>query len=122
MSTSTKPPSDLKRLAKLPRTRASDVKKLGWRGLMTTLRSKGTLVVTNHDRPEAVIVPVAEYDALMRLVQQSEARTESALAPLRQDFDKCLSVLQEISAATRLRSTIRGRAKLGGKVKVGTSY
>jgi prevent-host-death family protein len=89
---------------------------------MNALRSKGKLLVTNHDEPEAVIIPVAEYDALMQLVEQSEAQTESALAGLRQSFDKRLSVLQGQSAATRLQSTIRGRAKLGGKVKAGSGY
>src|SRR5271168_4468649 len=109
-------------LAKLPRTPASDLKKLGWRGMMNMLRSKGRLLVTNHDEPEAVIIPVAEYDALMQLVEQSEAQTESALAGLRRSFDERLSVLQDESAATRLQSTIHGPAKLGGKVKVGSGY
>lgn len=109
-------------LAKLPRTPASDLKKLGWRGMMNALRSKGKLLVTNHDEPEAVIIPVAEYDALMQIVEQSEARAESALAGLRKSFDERLSVLQGQSAAGRLQSTIRGRAKLGGKVKAGSGY
>jgi prevent-host-death family protein len=109
-------------LAKLPRTPASVLKKLGWRGMMNTLRSKGRFLVTNHDEPEAVIIPVAEYDALMQLVEQSEAQTESALANLRQSFDERLSVLQDRPAATRLQSTIRGRVKLGGKVKAGSGY
>jgi PHD/YefM family antitoxin component YafN of YafNO toxin-antitoxin module len=109
-------------LAKLPRTPASDLKKFGWRGIMNALRSKGKLVVTNHDEPEAVIIPVAEYDVIMQIVEQSEAQTESALAGLRRTFDERLSVLQGRSAATRLQSTMRGRAKLGGKVKAGSGY
>ena len=121
MTTSPKPATFLP-LAKLPRTPASDVKKLGWRGVMNALRSKGKLLVTNHDEPEAVIIPVAEYDALMQLVEQSEAQTEAALAGLRRSFDVRLSVLQDRSAATRLQSTIRGRAKLSGKVKAGSGY
>jgi prevent-host-death family protein len=115
-------PATFLSLAKLPRTPASDLKKLGWRGMMNVLRSKGRLLVTNHDEPEAVIIPVAEYDDLMRLAQQSQAQTESALESLRQSFDERLSVLQGESAATRLQATIRGRAKLGGKVKAGSGY
>ena len=121
MTTQGKPAAFLP-IAKLPRTPASDLKKLGWRGMMNALRSKGKLLVTNHDEPEAVIIPVAEYDALMQLVEQSEAQTESVLAGLRRNFDERLSVLQDRSAATRLQSTIRGRAKLGGKVKAGSGY
>ena len=109
-------------LGKLPRTPASDLKKLGWRGMMNTLRSKGRLLVTNHDEPEAVIIPVAEYDALMQIVEQSAAQTESALTGLRRGFDERLAVLQDRSAAARLQSTIRARAKLGGKVKAGSGY
>jgi len=121
MTTSTKTVAFLP-LGKLPRTPASDLKKLGWRGMMNTLRSKGKLLVTNHDEPEAVIIPVAEYDALMQMVEQSEAQTESALDGLRRSFDERLSILQDRSATDRLQSTIRGRAKLGGKVKAGSGY
>jgi PHD/YefM family antitoxin component YafN of YafNO toxin-antitoxin module len=90
--------------------------------MMNTLRSKGKLLVTNHDEPEAVIIPVAEYDALMQIVEQSEAQTQSALAGLRRSFDERLSTLQDRSAADHLQSAIRGRAKLGGKVKAGSGY
>ena len=121
MTIPVKPPA-FPPLATLPRTAASDVKKLGWRGMMNALRSKGKILVTNHDEPEAVIIPVAEYDHLVRLSEQSEAQTESALAQLRQSFDERLSVLQGQSAATRLQSTIRGAVKLGGKVKAGSGY
>jgi prevent-host-death family protein len=121
MSTSAKT-GTLLPLAKLPRAPASDLKRLGWRGMMKTLRSKGKLLVTNHDEPEAVIIPAAEYDALMQIVAQSAAQAESALAGLRQSFDERLSMLQSRSAASRLRSTIRGRANLGGKVKAGSGY
>ena len=121
MTASAKPTAFLP-LAKLPRTPASDVKKLGWRGMMNALRSNGTLVVTNHDEPEAVIIPVAEYDAIMQLVEQSEAQTETVLADLRRTFDERLSVLQGRSAITRLKSTMHGHAKLGGKVKAGSGY
>jgi len=109
-------------LAKLPRTPASDLKRIGWRGMMNALRSKGKLLVTNHDQPEAVIIPVEEYDALMQIVEQSEAQTESALAALRNSFDERLAVLQDRSAAGRLQSTLRGPAKLNGKVKAGSGY
>ena len=49
--------------------------------------------------------------------EQSEALNESVPANLRQSFDERLSALQGQSAATGLQSTIRGSAKLGGKVR-----
>lgn len=112
----------LAHLATLPRAPASDLKKLGWRGMMNTIRSKGKLLITNHEEPEAVIIPAAEYDALMQLAGQSQARTEAVLQDLRQSFDQRLAVLQERSAATRLRAIARGRVRLAGKVKAGASH
>jgi hypothetical protein len=46
----------------------------------------------------------------------------AALAGLRRSFDERLSVLQGRSATTRLQATIRGHAKLRGKVKSGSGY
>lgn len=109
-------------LANLPRMPASNLKKLGWRGMMNTLRSTGKLLVTNHAEPEAVIFSMEEYDALMQIVERSEAQTESTLVALRNDFDQRLAVLQRQSTAARLQSTIRGRGKLGGKVRAGSGY
>jgi hypothetical protein len=109
-------------LSKLPRTPASDIKKLGWRGMMNSLRSNGKFLVTNHDQAEAVILPIAEFVALMQIKEQAEAQTEAALAGLRNSFDERLSVLQGQTVADSLRSTVRGKAKLQGKVKAGSGY
>ena len=89
---------------------------------MHALRSKGKLLVTNDYAPEAVIISVAEYDALMQIVERSEAQAEAALAALRNSFDERLAVLQDRSAAARLKSAIRGGTQLGGKVKAGSGY
>jgi len=58
----------------------------------------------------------------MKIVEHSVAQTGSALARQRRRYDERLSVLQSRSAASRLQSTIRVRAKLGGKVKAGAGY
>ena len=109
-------------LDQLSRTPASTLKKVGWRGVMDELRAEGRILVTNHEKPEAVILPVADYAALMQLLEQSEARTETSLAALRNSFDERLAVLQERSAGKRLRATLQGHVQLGGKVKAGTRY
>ena len=108
--------------AQLPHTTATDVKKIGWRGLMKAVRSHGKTVVTNHNEPEAVILSTEEYAEIMKIVAQSSSQTESALESLRQQFDVRLASLQEHDANKRLRAIMRGTAKLGGKVKVGASY
>jgi PHD/YefM family antitoxin component YafN of YafNO toxin-antitoxin module len=108
--------------AHLPHTTASDVKKLGWRGLMKTVRSNGKTVVTNHNEPEAVILSTEEYVEIMNIVHQSSANTESALAALRQRFDQRLAALQAPDAGERLRALMCGPATLDGKLKAGASY
>ena len=92
------------------------------RGVMRALKLKGSVVVTNHNEPEAVIVPVEEYEAMLRIMHQAESKTASVLDDLRHRFDERLAVLKAADAGDRLRSVMRGPARLGGKVKVGSGY
>jgi prevent-host-death family protein len=114
--------SPLDVFAQLQHTPASDVKKLGWRGLMKAVRSHGKTVVTNHNEPEAVILSTEEYSEIMQIVQQSTSRTESALQDLRRRFDLRMAALQGAGANDRLRAIMRGPAQLDGKVRVGKSH
>jgi PHD/YefM family antitoxin component YafN of YafNO toxin-antitoxin module len=109
-------------LAHLQSVPASDVKKRGWRGVMRVLDAQGTLVVTNHDEPQAVIVTVPEYEKLLELAREAESRTASELDALRQRFDERLAALHRKGAGDRLRSVMRRPAKLKGVVKAGTGY
>lgn len=106
----------------LPRTSASDVKKLGWRGVMKDVGRMGKVVVTNHNQPEAVILSAQEYVAILRALDEAGSRNESALETLRHRFDERLASLQTADAGDRLRSLLQGPAKLGGKVKAGASH
>ncbi len=106
----------------LPRTPASDVKKLGWRGVMKTIARTGRVVVTNHNQPEAVILSVEDYDAVMRALQQASANDDALLETLRHRFDQRLASLQDADAGTRLRKVMQRPAKLGGNVKAGASH
>ena len=105
----------------LQRTPATAVKKYGWRGVMKSLR-KGKVVVTNHDEPEAVILSVEEYAAIVDALREAAARSEPALETLRQRFDQRLASLQAAGAGDRLRALMRKPTTLGGKVKAGTGY
>ncbi len=106
----------------LTRVPASDVKRRGWRGMMWTLREQGTVLVTNHDRPEAVILTADAYADLLDRATQGESRAESDLALLRRRFDERLAALRKPDAGDRLRSVMRSPARLRGKVKAGNSY
>jgi hypothetical protein len=110
------------RIEKLSRLHASDVKKRGWRGVMRTLRGQGAVLVTNHDEPEAVILTVTEYAGLVEVARQAESRMASELETLRRRFDDRLAALRAPDAGARLRSIMRGPARLRGKVKAGAGY
>lgn len=102
----------------LRRTPASEVKKLGWRGVMKAIGRQGKVVVTNHNEPEAVILSAEEYGAILRALQHAAAQDELTLDALRQRFDERLASLQAADAGDRMRALIRRPATLGGKVKV----
>ncbi|GGK15775.1 type II toxin-antitoxin system prevent-host-death family antitoxin [Luteimonas terricola] len=106
-------------LEDLPRTPASDVKKLGWRGVMKVVARQGKVVVTNHNEPEAVILPVAEYH---RLMHGANARDEAALDTLRRRFDERLKSLDTPEANDKLRAILRKPLKLDGKVIAGEGF
>jgi len=121
------PPTDSKAAAdwavtRLSRLPASDVKRRGWRGIMRTLTVEGAVLVTNHNQPEAVILPADTYTDLLERAKQADARVESDLAQLRRQFDERLSALRKPDADKRLRSIVQGPARLRGKVKAGKSF
>ena len=109
-------------IEELSRTPATDVKKLGWRGVMKSVGRVGKVVVTNHSEPEAVILSVQEYAAIQHALLQAAARTEPALDALRQRFDDRLAALQATEAGDRMRALMRSPAKLKGKVKAGKTF
>src|SRR5688500_13808206 len=78
----------------LPRTPASSIKTLGWRGVMQGVRQNGRMLVTNHDRPEAVILPVEAYAALVRAANAGQRRDTDILETLRARFDERLAALR----------------------------
>ena len=108
--------------AALTRIPASDVKRLGWRGVIDTLGTGRALLVTNHERPQAVIVSTEEYARLTAHDAEARARTETELGGLRHRFDERLAGLRAPRAGERLRVVMKGPARLRGKVKAGTSY
>ncbi|MCD9027208.1 type II toxin-antitoxin system Phd/YefM family antitoxin [Luteimonas sp. BDR2-5] len=115
-------PLQLDALDALPRTPASDVKKLGWRGVMRTVARDGKVVVTHHNTPEAVILSADAYDAILRALDAAAAPQRSALEELRARFDARLSALQAADAGDRLRSVMDAPPALRGEVRAGGSH
>lgn len=109
-------------LDELPRTPASDVKKLGWRGVMKTVARSGKVVVTNHNEPEAVILSTEAYAGIREALQALADSTEPSLEQLRRRFDQQLAVLQAADAGDRLRALMDQPATLGGQVRAGDTH
>jgi prevent-host-death family protein len=76
---------------------ASDVK-TSWREIVNEVNAVGEVVVTNHSRPEVVVVSIERYAKL-----KSEAAANDPLEALRATFDRELAVLQDPKAANKLR-------------------
>ena len=106
----------------LPRAPASDVKKLGWRGVMRTVGREGKLLVTNHDQPEAVILSTDEYQRLMQAAQGAQMQQDAALDSLRRRFDERLATLAQDDAADRLRGVLGAPSALRGQVKASEGH
>jgi prevent-host-death family protein len=106
----------------LPRTPASDVKKLGWRGVMKAVARTGKVVVTNHNEPEAVILSTEEYAGIRLALQAVAETTAPSLDTLRRRFDDRLAALQAADAGDRLRGLMDAPATLGGEVIAGASH
>ena len=106
----------------LPRTPASDVKKHGWRGVMRAVADRGKVVITHHNDPEAVILSMREYTAMVEALRTAQAAVPDPLESLRRSFDERLAALQADDAGDRLRDMMRRPAALDGKVKAGTGY
>lgn len=115
-------PLQLDAIADLPRTPASDVKKLGWRGVMKSIGQLGKVVVTNHNQPEAVILSTAEYDLILHALQAAAAKDGDALDQLRKRFDQRLASLQADDAGERLRALMREPTRLEGKARAGSGH
>lgn len=109
-------------IGSLPKTPASDVKKIGWRGVMRSIQESGPVVVTNHNVPEAVIVAASEYEAMIQALNEAKGRDQVTLEALRKRFDERLKGLREPGAQPRLLAAARAPVKLRGKIKAGQSY
>lgn len=106
----------------LPRTPASEVKKLGWRSVVQSVNREGKVVVTNHRQFDAVILSVEEYTSIQQALAKAADQERSALDTLRERFDARMASLRTPDAGDRLRDLMRGPARLDGQVKAGTGH
>ncbi|MBZ0087773.1 MAG: type II toxin-antitoxin system Phd/YefM family antitoxin [Thermomonas sp.] len=106
----------------LPQTPASDVKKLGWRGVMKLVAKNGKVLVTNHKQPEAVILPVEEYNRILQLLIDAGEKDRAVVEQLRRKYDERLQWLDEPGAGDMLDSLFYKPLDLGGKIFTGDEF
>lgn len=109
-------------VAPLPRTRVSDLKTHGWRSVMTGVQRDGAVVITNQNRPEAVILTIAEYEKFADAKRRESERQHQALNDLRAEYDAQLEVLQSADAAETLMGLMRKPTTRGGKKFTGAEF
>lgn len=114
--------SVLEPLDALPKIPASDVKKLGWRGVMKTVNREGRIIVTNHGRPEAVVLSLEDYDEILAAAEIRRARRQADLETLRRQFDERLQALLEPGARDTFDALFDGPLDLDGRIIAGKSF
>jgi len=108
--------------ARLPATTASEMKRQGWRGIMAAVRREGHLLITNHNIPEAVILPPEQYDKLVSAANENPSEQDPRLQALRLQFRQRMQGLMAPGANERLGTLMSRHPKLDGKVIAGASY
>ena len=89
---------------------ASEAKKQFGRVLETVLQG-GTVVITRHNAPKAIIVSVDEFNALTR-------STEGALGSLSADFDAMLARMQSPKSRAAMKAAFGALPKRLGRAAV----
>lgn len=121
MATAIQPASE-ELFARLQRKPISDVKREGWRGVMNAVDATGKVLMTNHERPEAVILSLREYSLLTELAERVQRDDQSKLEQLTRAFDEELAVLKQPDAGDRLRQAFGLPLDLHGEVIAGQSF
>jgi len=109
-------------VSQLPMLSASEMKRQGWRGVLANVRREGHLVITNHNVPEAVILPPEQYDRLVSAATKGAATADLKLEALRLRFRQRMQALQSEEAEEHLGTLIGQPITLGGSVLAGDSY
>jgi len=122
MFAATSQPSPISHLAQLPSTTATDMKRRGWRGIMADVRRQGHMVITNHNLPEAVILPPEEYERLTNISRAVLEQREQQIEALKMKFRERMKCLQEPGANEKLANLMSSYPKLDGRVLAGESY
>jgi len=109
-------------VSQLPMLSASEMKRQGWRGVLANVRREGHLVITNHNVPEAVILPPEQYDRLVNAATKATAAADLKLETLRLRFRQRMQALQAEEAEEHLSTLMSRPMTLAGSVIAGDNY
>lgn len=84
------------------RTRTASEVKERWRDVVADAKRHGEVTVTNHERPEVVVLSMDRYEELKR-----EAHANDPLQTLHRRFESELAALRAPDAPSRLRNAFR---------------
>lgn len=103
----------VEQLAKLAgkqrRRPASDVKGR-WRDIVEEAKANGEIIVTNHNRPEVVVMSIDQYAKL-----KAGAVANDPLRTLRAEFDRELAVLRTADSPRKLRRVFASTSEVIAK-------
>ena len=88
---------ELEQLAGTHATRPATDVKARWRTIVEEANAVGQVIVTNHNRPEAVVMSVDEYTEL-----KARAAKHDPMARIQAKLDRELACLNEPGAGARL--------------------
>lgn len=78
--------------------RAASEVKARWRDIVADAKAHGEIMVTNHARPEVVVLSLDRYAKL-----KNDAAANDPLSTLRAEFDRELAMLGHAGSSSRLR-------------------
>ena len=84
------------------RTRTASEAQDRWRDVVADAKKHGEVTVTNHDRPEVVVMSLDRYTELKRGAEENDP-----LKALRAEFDREMAVLAQPGSSARLRKALR---------------
>jgi len=105
--------------ATLPSKTATTLKRQGWPGIMADVRREGHLLITNHNLPEAVILPPEEYDRLVVAAKNAALAPAPKIEALKMKFRERMKALQSEDAEHKLSTLMSQPLRLNGSVIAG---
>jgi prevent-host-death family protein len=100
----------LRALEDLPSQRSSEVKNK-WGNVVRQVQSQGSLAITNHSNVQMVLLTAETYQSLVDLVDRLQAREQSGIDELSEEFKTRLAALQDPQARQRVGKLLAAKGK-----------